>query len=222
MPAATHLHAAGKTADLRELYLKWSKITYSLALLGGLYLLVFGPRFIGWWVGPTFEQPSGDILRILTVSFLVFLPMRGVAQPMLMGMGKPRRPTIAFLAAGVLNLVLSLALARPFGLNGVAWGTAIPNIAFASALLIFACRDIGVPVETFVPYVFGRATIGGAVVLAALLAIDYTSEPSTLLGLSLAGVSCVALFALVWIGFVYRDDPRLDLLAVLRLRRAPI
>ena len=71
---------------------------------------------------------GGRGLEILMISCFAFLPVRGVALPILMGLGKPRAPTIAFLGAGVMNLVMSLALAKPFGLVGVAVGTAIPNV----------------------------------------------------------------------------------------------
>src|SRR5439155_21137418 len=46
------------------------------------------------------------------------LPIRGVALPILMGLGKPRLPTIGFLIAGTVNLVLSILLVRPLGLAG--------------------------------------------------------------------------------------------------------
>ena len=45
--------------------------------------------------------------------------------PVLLGLGHPKLPTLTFLVTGVLNLVLSIALAGPFGLIGVALGTAI-------------------------------------------------------------------------------------------------
>ncbi len=51
-------------------------------------------------------------------------------------------PTLVFLATGLLNLVLSIALARPLGLAGVALGTAIPNVLFAVVILIIACRAL--------------------------------------------------------------------------------
>ena len=44
------------------------------------------------------------------LSALVFLPVRGVALPILMGLGKPGVPTIGFLTAGVLNLVFAFEL----------------------------------------------------------------------------------------------------------------
>src|SRR2546430_5405409 len=81
-----------------------------LTLAAGLFLIVLGPRFIAWWVDPSFEQPAGEVLQILMLSYLVFLPVRGVALPMLMGLGKAGLPTIGFLVTGVLNLVLSVVL----------------------------------------------------------------------------------------------------------------
>src|SRR6185436_8603456 len=114
--------------ELREMFLKWSKAALSVTIAAGLFLIVLGPRFIGWWISAEYEGPSGAVLQVLMASCFVFLPARGVALPVLMGLGKPRIPTIAFLAAGLLNLIMSALLARPFGLVGVAVGTAIPNV----------------------------------------------------------------------------------------------
>jgi len=63
-------------------------------MIVGLFLLVLGPRFIAWWVGRS-STIGGRSCQILMVSYLVFLPIRGVAF-ILMGLGKPRLPTIDF------------------------------------------------------------------------------------------------------------------------------
>src|SRR2546422_11339614 len=107
-------------------------------MIVGLFLIVLGPRFIGWWIDASFEGPAGVVLQILMISSLIFLPVRGVALPVLMGLGKPVLPSLTFLGAGVLNLVLSLVLAGPLGLAGVALGTAIPNVLFAAVGLRLA------------------------------------------------------------------------------------
>jgi hypothetical protein len=91
---ATKLNAEGRRAELTDIFLKWSKISLSLSLAAGLFLIVLGPRFVAWWIGPEFERPSGMVLQILTVSSLVFLPIRGVAQPLMMGLGKPKAVTL--------------------------------------------------------------------------------------------------------------------------------
>jgi len=219
MPMATRLQTQGKHAELREIFLKWSKIALSIAVVAGLFLIVLGPRFIAWWIDPSFEQPSGEVLRILMVSYLIFLPVRGVALPILMGLGKARLPTIGFLVAGVLNLVLSIALVGPLGLAGVAWGTAIPNTLFAIFLFVYVCRELETPVGEYLRYVFPRAAFGAIPVLALLLWFKVGLDVRSLIGLAIAGVAAVLLFGLTWVFFVYRNDPYIDLRSrLLRLR----
>jgi len=172
---------------------------------------VLGPRFIGWWIDASFEGPAGAVLQILMISSLIFLPVRGVALPVLMGLGKPVLPSLTFLGAGVLNLVLSLVLARPLGLVGVALGTAIPNVLFAAVVLIVACRELGIGVFEYLRYVVPRTVLGGLPVLIALLWFKLGLAVHSLAGLVTAGVSVCFLFAVLSVFFVYRNDPYLDL-----------
>jgi O-antigen/teichoic acid export membrane protein len=211
MPMATKLHATGDREELQRVFLKWSKISLSIVLVIGTYLLVLGPEFLGWWVGPDFVEPSGRVLQVLMLSFLVFLPVRGVALPVLLGLGKPGLPAIALLAMGALNLGLSLALVGSHGILGVALGTAVPNVLFAVALLLLACRELGVPLASYLGYVGGRALIGAAAPLALLYAVKERLHPTSFVGLIGAGVGSVVVFAFVWVAFVYRSDPHLDL-----------
>ena len=210
MPMATRLQTQGKKAELQEIFLKWSKIALSLTLGAGLFLIVLGPRFIAWWVDPSFERPAGQVLQILMVSYLVFLPMRGVALPMLMGLGKAGLPTIGFLVAGVLNLGLSILLVRPLGLAGVALGTAIPNVLFAVMIFLHACRELEVSALGFMRYVVPRAVLGALPVLALLLWFKLGLEVRGLVELVAAGVAMALLFGVTWVFYVCRNDPYID------------
>ena len=220
MPTATHLQTQGKIAELREIFLKWSKIALSLTVLAGLFLLVLGPRFIAWWVGSEFEHSAGEVLQILMLSYLIFLPIRGVGLPILMGLGKPRLPTIGFLIAGLVNLGLSIALAGPLGLAGVAIGTAIPNVLFAGFVLYQACRELGTPINEYVRYVVPRPVVGAIPVLALLLWFKVGLDVRGLAGLALAGGVTALLFGVIWGLFVYRNDPYVDLRLHIPLLRA--
>lgn len=211
MPTATKLKTHGKVAELKEIFLVWSKLALSLTMMAGLFLIVLGPRFIGWWIGPSFEGPAGEVLQILIVSSLVFLPVRGVAFPILMGLGKPALPAAAFVAASLLNLALSILLVGPLGLKGVALGTAIPNVLFALVVLVLACRELEIPFLGYVRYVVPRAVLGALPVLALLLWFKLDLEVQSLFGLVGAGLAMVLLFGVNWIFFVYRNDPYLDL-----------
>ena len=209
-PMATKLNTEGRLDELRTVFLRWSKVSLSMSLMAGLFLIVLGPRFIGWWIGPSFEEPAGAVLQILMISSLAFLPVRGVALPILMGLGKPRTPTIAFILAGLLNLGLSIVLARPLGLAGVALGTAIPNVLFAAVVLVVACRELEISVARYLSYVVPRAALGGIPPLALLLWFKFGAGVQNFAGLAVAGTAMLVLFALTWIFFVYRHDPYVD------------
>ena len=220
-PMATKLNTEGRRAELADIFFKWSKVSLSLSLAAGLFLIVLGPRFVAWWIGPEFEEPSGVVLQILMASSLIFLPVRAVAQPLMMGIGKPRAVTLACLGAGISNLVLSMILARPWGLAGVAVGTAIPNIVFSVYVLLVTCRELGVGFLQFLNYVVPRAALGAVPSLALLIWFKVGMDVQNLVGLVVAGMAMLALYAVTWILFVYRDDPYVDLTPILvRLRAA--
>ncbi len=220
MPLATRLKATGDLDELRHVFLKWSKICLSIVLLVGLYLLVLGPEFIGMWMGQEFVVPSGRVLQVLMVSFLIYLPARGVAIAIMMGLGKPAAPAIAFLAMGVLNLVMSIALAKPLGILGVALGTAIPNVIFAGVILAMACKELRVAIGKYLSYVTGRALVGAIAPLGLLLWFKLGLHVQGRVPLVAAGIAMVLVFACTWIFYVYKNDPYLDLSAKLSQMRA--
>jgi peptidoglycan biosynthesis protein MviN/MurJ (putative lipid II flippase) len=127
-----------------------------------------------------------------------------------MGLGKPRTPTIAFILSGLMNLGLSMALARPLGLAGVALGTAIPNVLFAAVVLVVACRELEISVASYLQYVVPRAALGGIPPLALLLWFKLGAGVQNLVGLAVAGSTMLVLFGLTWVFFVYRHDPYVD------------
>jgi O-antigen/teichoic acid export membrane protein len=218
-PMATTLATTGRRDELREMFLKWSKVALSITMMAGLFLIVLGPRFLGWWIDPSYERDAGTVLQILMVSSLVFLPVRGVAVPVLMGIGNPRTPAIATFATGLANLALSLLLVGPLGLVGVALGTAIPNVVLALFLLVHACRELDVTLVSYVRYVAPRALVGALPVLALLLWFRLGVQVQSVSGLAAAGSAMMLLFGLTWVFYVYRDDPFVDMRThVFRLR----
>lgn len=210
MPRATQLSTQGKDADLRALFLQWSKIALSLVLCVTLYLIVLGPEFLAWWVGPQFQGDAGLVLQVIMASAIVFLPARGVALPILMGLGKPKAPALAFLAMSLTNLGLSLALVDRLGLLGVALGTALPNLAFAAYVVLLCARELDVRPGEWLSYVGGRILIGALAPLACLLALKHGVGIAGLTELLLAGIASVAVFGAVWILFVFKGDPHFD------------
>lgn len=216
MPAATSLHSRGDLEGVHRLILKWSKLAFCFALLAGGFLMVLGSRFLGWWLGPEYEGLAGQVLRILVLSMLFFIPARGVAQSVLMGIGRPGPPSIAFAAAGVLNLGLSLLWVRPFGLVGVAWGTAIPNMLLGGTMIWMACRSVGLPVATYLRHVVPRPLLGVLAPVLLLVLLARSMELRSFPALAMAGLAALLVYLAACLAFVYRGDPDVDLPGILR------
>ncbi len=207
MPLATNLHTRGEFRQLRDILYKWTKICLALSWCAALFLLVFGPAFIEFWVKKAYTGETGAVLRILMVSYLVLLPIRGVAVPMLMGIGEAKWLTIATVGAGVLNVVLSILWVGPYGLGGAAWATFVPNVLLAGAMVHLVCRAFDVGVFDYLSATLPLPLIGGFAALAVLEWWQQIWHPSGLLGLGVAGLLTIVVSGAVWTGLVLRHDP---------------
>jgi O-antigen/teichoic acid export membrane protein len=219
MPTAVKLKVENRERELADMFLQWSKIAFSLGLVAGLYLCVLGTDFIREWIRePGFDAAgAGEVNMILMISHFVFLPVRGVGLPILMGLGKPERATVAFVLSGLLNIAIGLALVRPFGMVGVALGIAVPDVLFALYVLVLVCRELGVSWRRYASYVGSKALIGSVPVLGFLFLLKRTVPLDGRVPVILCGVASTAVFALVWVLYVYRGDPYVD--AGARLKR---
>lgn len=209
-PKSTRLRNTGQTEELQKLFLQWTKISASLSQIVGLFLLFLGPAFLTWWINPEFGARGGAALQVLVLSFLFFLPIRGVGIPILMGVGNIAVPSMAFLALGVINVGLSILLVPRLGLLGAALGTAIPNVLFSGAVVFIVCRETGVAVGRFIEYTAVRVVIGSLPLAAYLAVCAWVLNVQGFFGLLFSGLGYLALAALVWLGFVFRGDEYTD------------
>jgi O-antigen/teichoic acid export membrane protein len=219
MPTATKIQGEEDAGLLQAVFLKWSKISLSVVLPICLFLAVLGPRFLAAWVGPEYEESAGRVTRILAPSFLLALPVRAVALPILLGTTSPGRPALIYLGAAMLNLTLSIVLVKAgYGIVGVALGTAIPQVLFAGYLVLVTCMHLNMKAGAWLSYVGGKALFGALPCVALLLWFERGLGVRGYAELTAAGIAFVVLFGVVWTLFVYRGDPHLDLREELALR----
>jgi len=112
---------------------------------------------------------------------------------------------------GGLNLAISLALVEPYGVYGVAIGTAIPNTLFAIFIVRLVCKELNVTVFSYLKYVVAKAAVGSVIPVAFLVWCKQGLQVQGWYEVVGAGAGMVALFGLTWIFFVYRNDEHLDL-----------
>lgn len=149
MPNTSRAISARDQKALQNTFTEWTTILILMALALFIFSSTGGESFISWWIDSSTARQAAVPFTVLSASCLVFLPARGVALPMLMGAGTAKRPTLAFLTAGFVNIVISVLLAPHWGLIGVALGTAIPNVVVGGYLLLSAAGLAGVSLVGF-------------------------------------------------------------------------
>jgi len=112
--------------ELRDYFLHATRLTSILSFYVGFILLVNGRNIITLWVGPDYQE-SYLLLVLLIAGYCIMLAQHPSVDLL---MAKHRHQPRGWwtLAEGVANLILSIVLARRYGLIGVAIGTTIPML----------------------------------------------------------------------------------------------
>lgn len=126
MPAFSRTEGAGAHDRLGSQLLRATRICAVVATVLGGSLALYGGYFIERWLGHGFRD-SYLVALILVGPFVVALAQNpGVY--LLLGLSKQERLLRLNIIEGVGNFVLSIALVFPFGIFGVALGTAIAMV----------------------------------------------------------------------------------------------
>lgn len=196
-PAFSVLEAHGDAGAIRRMFLQATRYALWLVLPVEVGLLVLGRPFLARWMGPEYVARSYPVLVILAVP-LGLAMSQSVTSRVLYGTSRVRWYARAVMAEAVANLVLSVALVRGWGIEGVALGTAVPNVLLNVLLVVYICRLLGVRVRDYLRASFlAPATTAAALALAWIAAVELlplTTWPR-LFAVGGAGAALVALAA---------------------------
>jgi O-antigen/teichoic acid export membrane protein len=181
IPMASNLEASGDSSGLLKLLLKGTQATLGLALPVSLVLLFRGKTFIGLWMGPQYSHAAGTVVQILIISQFLGIANTTAGQ-IAYGIEKHKAVARWAVAEAVLNLSLSIVLAKSIGLYGVAWGT---SIATTIIHLIFwprfVQRELGVPIKTYLWEGWGKITLCSIPFAITCAAADRYWHPASVL-----------------------------------------
>lgn len=125
-PMASAFEARKQYDKLQQLQIRGTQVVLAVALPAAITLFLRGGTFLLLWIGPEFQQYATPVLRILVVFIALSAP--NVAVPSLaIAMGKQKALAYLTILEGVVNLVVSVILARSIGIIGVAIGSAVPS-----------------------------------------------------------------------------------------------
>jgi O-antigen/teichoic acid export membrane protein len=131
-------------------------------------------------MGPQFGEASGQLLRILLLPNL-FGTASGIAANITFGLSKHRPVAIWQFVESLIDVALAVWLARSMGLEGVAWGLAIPAM-FTQAIFwpIFITRLVGYPLRFYLLQAMLRPALAVAPFAVACALAEMYWEPSRL------------------------------------------
>jgi len=182
LPVASQLHAEDDMARLRTLYKIGTRLTIAIALALSSVLIVLAAPILTLWVGSEYSIYAGVVV-ILTVANLL-ATMQWPAIAILQAMSRHRILAISSMGNGIANLALSLILVRPYGIAGVAIGTAIPiAIEYFCVVLPYSLKITGITLREALLEVFMPALLPAAPALLVLYALRGVVEPSSLLAI---------------------------------------
>jgi O-antigen/teichoic acid export membrane protein len=151
----------------------------------------------------------------------VFFVATGAVANVALGAGRQRAVAVMFVAEAVVTIGAILALVRPFGLAGVAWGIAAPGVAAAVVLWPwYARRRFGVGIARYLITTWVLPVIAAVPYIGATWLVERVWPAPTLLVFFGQVALLLPLAALGFWSVCLTGDERRRVLAVMRRARA--
>jgi O-antigen/teichoic acid export membrane protein len=203
-PRISELDATNNLPRLRALHIQLTKYSLFMAFGTCLCLATFGEKVVDLWVGP--QNFAG--IAVLS-SFCLLVPLNTLVHcdiVILGGMARHKPFSYVYLAEGLLNLGLSIALLRYFGALGVVLGTMLARLLTSFWFAPwYTCRVLE---QDFRRYIRGVIPVFLPLFPAVVLALVLARLPGPPIVLVLGGsVSiCVTSFLLFYKLSLNRDE----------------
>jgi O-antigen/teichoic acid export membrane protein len=202
VPMSSHSEALGDLDRLRKIFVAGNRFCALIIFPICALLVILGKSIIEAWVGLKYVEASYPVLVILLLSTTMMLAQAASGR-FLMGMGRHQTWAIVTLIEGLVNVVLSIALVRPYGIIGDAVGTAAPlaitTICFLPGHL---CRQLQIRIGTYLREAYFLPLIVCAPLIVALLLMKQWFVPHNYPQLSAHLVVAGAVYGLsLWWAF---------------------
>jgi O-antigen/teichoic acid export membrane protein len=138
VPMSSQSEAKGDMNRLRKIFVVGNRACAFIIFPICAILIILGRSVIEVWVGHRYVEKSYPVLVIMIIACTLWWSQSASGR-VLFGMSKHGTWAKITLIEGVANLILSIALVRPFGIIGDAFGTAIP---LACSTIFFMPRHV--------------------------------------------------------------------------------
>jgi len=168
-PVVAKMHREGDEAGIRKILTSGAKLAFAASLAISLPLCLLARAVVTDWVGPAFAGAAPVLVVLLIAMSLVILQMAACS---VLTMSGHHKLTARADAIGIgINLAVSIALARPLGLVGVAVGTLVSTVVVDVLYVVgLSCRIYGIGYRSYIaqvvlPVAPACASLAGTVIL---------------------------------------------------------
>lgn len=171
VPVISSNEATGEGNSNVNLYIQGTRYSLLLIVPIVITLYFYGSNLIYLWMGPEIGSRSQWVLKLLLIGFGIATSQL-IAHGILKGIS--RHKVLAFILSieALANLGLSVALAKSYGIEGVAFGTMLPLIGASVVIIVYTCRLLQLNLLTYLYRAYSGATVGLLVVLVVIRFMD--------------------------------------------------
>lgn len=217
-PVMSRFHGARNRASLEKVFFFATKVSLLISVFIGLALVAWGEPFIIRWMGGRYDDAYWPLV---VLAFAVLLDVSQTASiSLLYSTFKHRFYTYINLAEGLINLTVSLLLARPLGILGVALGTLVA--AFLIRIVIqpwWVCRVSEIAYVGYMKYLGGNLLRCSCLMIAATALVKWGLRPSYPLLVSSAACATLIYAVGTWWGVLNQEEREQVMLAVVHRPR---
>jgi O-antigen/teichoic acid export membrane protein len=224
VPMSSQSEATGETDRLRKIFVLGNRSCAFVIFPICATLIILGKSVIEVWVGRKYIATSYPVLLIMVIPSTIWLA-QGASGRVLFGMAKHGTWAVVTLIEGVCNLLLSIALVRPYGIIGDALGTAIP---LTCSMVFFMpghlCKQLGIRLWTFLREAYTLPLLLSAPLVITLLLLQrwFVAHKYWQLGIQLLIAGAVYGAGLAWAWFTGRALKVGELAATLEPKPQPL
>lgn len=206
-PLSSELDAQGNAASLQLLCLSGTRIALAICLPFAAVVVVLAGPFLSLWIGAPYAEyaPIAVILAATGITDMATRPAGAILQ----GLERHHRLAVIAVCAAVMNLALSILLARQYGLIGVAIGTLVPTVLLTFIWKLSYClRTLEIPLARFLTQCLLPVLLPFVLEIGLLLFLKSIFELSKWLALGCAAAAGVALFSVIYLYFFSGESER--------------
>jgi O-antigen/teichoic acid export membrane protein len=218
LPVFSRLHGAGNRSRLDELFFFGTKLSCCMSVFICCALIGWGRPFIIRWIGASYLDGYPPLV-VLSLAVLVDVSQRSSADLLFATFNQKYYAWING-AEAILNLAFSLALARPYGILGVAIGTFIG--AFTIRVVLqpwWVCKVSGLNYRAYMQFA-GGAFARCACLAALAIAVSVWGLRPNYFWMTSSAVFATAVYAAGSWFAVFNHEERQWFLAAIRRGRS--